>query len=52
MKKTKEKIKICPVCRREVKPPLQWWSSVNACSDCVRKAALELQNQTKQKLTK
>ena len=39
----KKEIK-CPVCRRIVKPPLEWWKSVGACSDCVRKAALEIRS--------
>ena len=44
-KKIKEKK--CSVCQVIVKPPLQWWDSVNACSDCVRKAALDIQNESK-----
>ena len=44
-KKIKEKK--CSVCQVIVKPPLQWWDSVNACSDCVRKAALDIQREKK-----
>ena len=39
--KTNEKI--CSVCKRIVKLPIEWWDSVNACSECVKKAAIELQ---------
>lgn len=51
--KLMEKEKICSVCRKIVKPPIQWWDKpYNACSDCVRKAALELQAQEKEKKPK
>jgi len=35
--------KICSVCKRIIKPPIQWWDSIEACSECVKKAAIELQ---------
>ena len=38
---------ICSVCQKEVLPPVQWWESVKSCSDCVRKAALEIQKKEK-----
>ena len=47
MKTTKTNKKICSVCKRIVKSPIQWWSSVNACSECVKKAAIELQERNK-----
>lgn len=39
--------KVCSVCRVEVVPPLQWWDTVNACSDCVRRAAIDIQKEEK-----
>ena len=39
--------KICSVCKKIVKPPIQWWESVDACSECVKKAAIELQERNK-----
>lgn len=40
--------KICSVCRKIGKPPIQWWEKpYNACSDCIRKAALDIQNEHK-----
>jgi len=43
MKTIKTNKKICSVCKRIVKLPIEWWNSVNACSECVKKAAIELQ---------
>jgi len=48
--------KVCSVCKREVKSPIQWWDEPsNACSECVKKAAKEIQSkksnlQSKEKL--
>lgn len=45
------KQKICSVCKKEVKSPIQWWDEpYNACSDCVRKAVLEIQKDEKQNI--
>ena len=41
--KNKINEKICSVCKRIVKSPIQWWESVDACSECVKKAAIESQ---------
>ncbi|MEO0291480.1 MAG: hypothetical protein ABIM54_00930 [candidate division WOR-3 bacterium] len=43
------KKKICPICKKEIRPPEIFWLSVNACSACVRKVAEEIQ---REKLTK
>lgn len=45
---SKEK-KICPICKKEIKPPECYWESVNACSACIRKVALEIQRSPKLK---
>jgi len=42
--------KICPICQKEIKPPECYWESVDACSSCVRKVALEIQKERKNKL--
>ena len=32
----------CPVCQKVIPPHVSWWDNVEACSDCVKRAALEL----------
>ena len=36
-----KEITICPVCKKEIKPPECYWESVQACSACIRKVVLE-----------
>jgi len=43
--------KICSVCRKMVLPPIQWWGEpYNSCSECVKKAAKEIQEDERETL--
>jgi hypothetical protein len=35
---------ICKICRKEIKAPECYWESYDCCSACIRKAALEINN--------